>query len=81
MCIGGINEPVSRAMPCLAERGVGGVRFGRGREIDHELRDRQFAFGRAEPVVGVPGGERLNYRLRLGEADILDRGAGQPAQM
>ncbi len=81
MCIGGISEPVSRAIaPRLAERGVGGVRFRRGGEIDHQLRDRQFALGRAEPVVGVPGGERLHQRLRVGEADILDRGAGQPAQ-
>ena len=64
----------------LAERVIGGVRFRRGREIDHELRHRQLALGRAEPVVGVPGGERLHQRLRVGEADILDRRAGQPAQ-
>ena len=64
----------------LAKGGVGGVGFGRGREENDQLGDRQFALGRAEPVVGVPGGERLHQCLRVGEADILDRGAGEAAQ-
>ncbi len=42
--------------------------------------DRQLAFGRAEPVVGVPRRERLDDRLRIGEADVFDRRSGQPAQ-
>ena len=44
------------------------------------MRDRQLAFGRAEDLVSVLGGEALNHRLRIGEADVLDRCAGQAAQ-
>ena len=81
MCIGGISEPVSlRHPPGFPEGLVGGVRFGRRREIDHALRDRQLALGRAEPVVGVPRRERLDDGLRIGEADVFDRRPGQPAQ-
>ena len=52
---------------------IGGVRFRRGRDIDHRLRDREFALGRAEKVVGVLGGVADHQRLRIGKPDILDR--------
>ena len=81
MFIGGISEPVSFALrhaPLL--RDVGGVRFGRGGEIEAGLDDRQFAFGRAEEIVAVLGREALDQSLRVGEADILRRGADQPAE-
>ena len=44
------------------------------------MRDRELAFGRAEAVIGVPGRERLHDRLRIGEADILDRRPREPPQ-
>ena len=81
MCIGGISEPVSFALRQAAFcADIGGVRFGRGGEIEAGLDDRQLAFGRAEEIVAVLGGEALHQRLRIGEADVLDRGAGQAAQ-
>ena len=81
MFFGGISEPVSFAERQAALlRHVGGVRFGRGGEIEAGLDDRELALGRAEEIVGVLGGEALDQRLRVGEADILDRGAGQPAE-
>ena len=80
MCFGGISEPVSlgRAL-CRAEGDVGGVRFGRGGEVEHGLGDRELALGRAEALVDVPGGERLRQRLRVGHADVLGGEADQAA--
>ncbi len=52
----------------------------RARFIQAGLNDRQLAFGRAEEVVGVLGGEALHQRLGIGEADVLDGGAGQAAE-
>src|SRR3546814_4493521 len=43
------------------------VRFGRGREIEARLHDREFAFGGAEEIVRVLGGEALDERIRVGE--------------
>ena len=40
------------------EGDVGGVRLGRAGEIDRQLRQRQFALGTAESVVGFPGLDR-----------------------
>ena len=57
MCLGGSSEP--RLLGDAHGRAVGrvgGVRFRRGRDIDHRLREREFAFGRAEEIVGVLGG-------------------------
>ncbi len=34
------------------------VALGRDGQIDERVRERQFAFGTAEPVVGLPGLER-----------------------
>ena len=56
--------------------GVGRVRFRREREVDDRLRQRQFALGRAEPLVGLPALEADGLRLRVGEADVLHRHAG-----
>ncbi len=39
------------------------------------MREREFAFGAAEKIVGVLGGVRLHKRLRVGEADVLHRHA------
>src|SRR5690606_6113859 len=58
---------------------VAGVRFGRGGEVEAGLRQRQFALGAAEKLVGVLRREALHDRLRIGEADVLDRHAHQPA--
>ena len=71
---------LARALPGGLLRLVGGVRFGRGGAIEAGLDDRQFALGAAEELVGVLGGEALDQRLRIGEADVLDRGAHQAAQ-
>ena len=51
---------------------MGGDGFGRCGEIDHGLREREVALGRAKPLVGVPGGDRLRQRLRIGQPDVLD---------
>ena len=73
-----MGEPVDLASAVAAVKaGVDGVRFRRGGEIDGRLGQRQFAFGAAEHVIGVAGGDRLRQRLRIGEADILDRHADQ----
>ena len=80
MCFGGSSEPRLLCDPHRrAEGGVGGVRFRRGGEIDHRLRDRELAFGMAEKVVGVLGGVGDDQRLRIGKPDILDRHAHDAA--
>ena len=56
-----------------AKRRVGGVGFRRGGEIDHGLRDREFALGRPEEIIGILGGVADHQRLRIGEADVLHR--------
>ena len=81
MIFGGTSEPASLAAPLgRAEGRVGRVRFRRGRDVDHGLRDREFALRRAEEIVGVLGGVGDDERLRIGEADVLDRHAHQPAR-
>ena len=52
---------------------VGGIRFRRGGDIDHRLRDREFAFRATKKIVSVLGGVGDHQRLRIGEPDILDR--------
>ncbi len=42
--------------------------------------NRELAFGGAEEVVGILGGEALHQRLRVGEADVLHRRARQAAE-
>ena len=58
---------------------VGGVGFRRGGEIDHRLRDREFAFGRPQEIIGVLGGVADRQRLRIGKPDVLDRHADHAA--
>ena len=55
--------------------GVGGVRFGRGRDVEDRLGDCQFTFGRAEEIIRILCGVADHERLRVGKADILDRHA------
>ena len=79
MCFGGKSEPrlLGRAHRG-AEGFVGGVGFRRGGDIEHGLRDRELAFGRAQEIVGVLGGIGDHQRLRIGEADVLDGHAHHP---
>src|SRR3546814_7033947 len=58
-----------------AEGLVGGVRLGRRRQIDDELRQGQLALRAADALEGLPGGNRLGQRRRVGEADVLHRNA------
>ena len=62
-----------------APKAVGGIGFGRGRQIDDGLRQRQLALGRPQEIERILGCERLHDRLRIGEADVLDRHAHQAA--
>ena len=64
----------------LAPGNIGAVRFRRGAEVNHQFGDRQLAFRRAEPLVGVPRGNRHLQSLRVGQTDILRRKPGQPPQ-
>ncbi len=64
-----------RAAHRLPEAAVHGDRLRRGRQVDDGLRDRQLAFGRTEPLVHVPRGERLLHGLRVGDPDVL---VGEP---
>ena len=61
-------------------RPIGGVRLGRGGQIDDQLGDRQIPFRRAQALIGLPTGDRLANRLRIGKANILNRETGQAAQ-
>ena len=63
-----------------AKGDVGGVRFGRGGDVDHGLGDGELALGRAQKVVGVLGGVGDHQRLRIGQADVLDRHAHDAAR-
>ena len=58
-------------------RHVGGVRFGRGRQIKASLDDADLALGRTEEVVHLLGGKALQQRVGIGHADILDRRASE----
>ncbi len=44
-------------------------------QIDHRLRDREFALGGPEPLVGFAGIERELQATRVGDPDVLDRHA------
>ena len=62
-----------------ARRLVGGVdrvRLGREGKVDHRLGQRQFALGGAKAFVGLPSLQTDCLRLRVGQADVLDRHAG-----
>ena len=81
MCFGGSSEPASLATLHRGAVGhVGGVRFRRGRDIDHRLRDRELAFGRPEEIIRVLGGIADHQRLRIGEPDVLHRHAHDAAR-
>lgn len=56
------------------------VRLRRHREIDHALRQREFALGRAQALVDLGRVEREPQRARVGQADVLARHAHQPAR-
>src|SRR3546814_4753379 len=71
---------VARRGPRRLLRGIGGVRFGRGRAIEARLHDRQLALGRSEELEGILRGKALDERLRVGEPDVLTREAGDAAQ-
>ena len=58
---------------------VCGVGFWRARHIEHGLRQREFAFGRAQKIIGVLGGVRDDERLRIGQPDVLHRHAHHAA--
>ena len=58
------------------ECGVGGVGFRGAGQIDHQLRQREFAFGAAQTVVGVPGVDGHLQRARIGQADVFHRHTG-----
>ena len=63
----------------LAERRVDRVRLRRHREVERGLGEGQLAFGRAEEVVGVLGGQRERERGGVGVADVLGGEAHQSA--
>ena len=55
----------------LTVGGVDGVGFGGEGKIDDGLREGQVAFGRAEKIEGVAGGEGDGESAGFGEADIF----------
>jgi hypothetical protein len=59
--------------------GVDGVRFGREGEVDDGLGEGEVAFGRAEEVHGVAGGEAEVEGFGRGEADVFDGHADDAA--
>jgi hypothetical protein len=70
--IGGMGEPVDLATRHrLLEGGVDGVRFGRQRQIDDHLRQRQLALGRAQHLVGVAPATASTSACGIGQPDIL----------
>ena len=65
---------------CVPEPRIGGVGFRGERQIDHRLGQRQFAFGRPKPLIGVPGIKADALRLRIGQPYVFDRHAGDAAR-
>ena len=63
----------------VAVRGVERVGFGRYREIDDGLREREIAFRHADEIDGVARGHAEGKRVGIGEADIFDRHAHDAA--
>jgi len=57
---------------------VPGIGFGRGRDVDRRLRQRQFPFGRAKKIISVLGSQCLVKRVRISQPHVLDRHAHQP---
>ena len=55
----------------LAVSGVNGVRFWGESEVRDGLRQREFAFGRAEKIVGVASREGDTESLGRSEADVF----------
>ena len=64
----------------FAVGGVNGIGFWRERKIDGGLREREIAFGGAEKIEGVFGGESDGERAGFGEADIFAGHAHQAAR-
>ena len=52
---------------------INGVGLGRGAEVDDGLRQRQVAFGYAEEIERIAGGQRDAERVRIGEPNVFDR--------
>ena len=64
----------------LGNGAVGGVErvaLGRGGEVDDGLREGEVAFGHADEVDALAGGDGDAQRLRVGEADVLGGEADQ----
>ena len=57
---------------CTFEGRIDGIRLRRGRHIHDSLRNGQFTLGTAEEIIGVLGGQRLDQRLRIGKAHVLN---------
>ena len=73
----------ARFLRCPLDRAVGGVDgvgFGREREIDDGLGEREIAFGQAEEVDSIARGRCRGSALRLGEADVFDGHADDAAR-
>ena len=77
--VGGRAQRVGRMeVPVLAdvggrgvERGVGGVRLRRPREVDGRLREVQPRLGQADVLDRLRRGDRDEQSLRIGVADVL----------
>src|SRR5579884_1048745 len=61
------------------ERGIDRVRLWSQREVSHGLRERKFAFGSAEKIVGVASRERDAERLWRGKPNVHDGHANNAA--
>ena len=75
-CIAQVRRHRTRAvLPDEGLRGLPGDIRGVGLrsdgQIEHRLRQRQLALGRAEPLVGLRGVQRDAQRARIGQADVL----------
>src|SRR3546814_9705151 len=71
---------VAGRFPCGLLRYISRIRLGSGGAIEAGLHNRQLAFGAAQKLIGILGGEALDQRLRIGKADILAGEADDTAQ-
>ncbi len=58
---------------------VNGIGFWRERQIDGGLREREIAFGHAQKIESILGGESDGERAGFGEADVFAGHADQAA--
>ena len=59
---------------------VDGVRLGRHGQVHHHLREREFALGGAQSLVGFGAIERQAQGARVGQANIFAGHAHQAAR-